>query len=97
MSWEIESLTTLIDKPLSGEWGNDGGEINVLRTTNFRNDGTLDFSNVVKRDIPAKKVEQKALKPGDTIIEKSGGSPSQPVGRVVYFNKSQAANNNRSF
>ena len=89
MSWEIESLTALIDKPLSGEWGNDIGEINILRTTNFRNDGTLDFSNVVKRDIPAKKVEQKALKPGDTIIEKSGGSPNQPVGRVVYFDESQ--------
>ena len=32
------------------------------------------------------KIEQKKLKKGDIIIEKSGGSPNQPVGRVVFFN-----------
>lgn len=37
------------------------------------------------RDIKNSKIQQKKLLPGDTIIEKSGGSPNQPVGRVVYF------------
>ncbi len=37
------------------------------------------------RDIKGSKIQQKKLLPGDTIIEKSGGSPNQPVGRVVYF------------
>ncbi len=32
-----------------------------------------------------KKVEAKKLRYGDIIIEKSGGSVDQPVGRVVYF------------
>ena len=82
----FESIEDLIYKPISGEWGDDVGEINVLRTTNFNNDGTLNLSEVVKRSIDLSKVEKKKLKYGDTIIEKSGGSPSQPVGRVVYFN-----------
>ncbi|MCU4177314.1 restriction endonuclease subunit S [Carboxylicivirga sp. N1Y90] len=80
-------LQELIEKPITGEWGSEGEVINVLRTTNFNNDGTLSFDNVVKRDIAQKKVEAKTLKRGDIIIEKSGGSPTQPVGRVVYFDK----------
>ncbi|HBY03300.1 MAG TPA: hypothetical protein DEH07_01875, partial [Desulfotomaculum sp.] len=39
------------------------------------------------RIIAAKKVREKSLKYGDIIIEKSGGSPTQPVGRVVFFEK----------
>lgn len=80
-------LKDIIEKPLTGEWGTDGDEVNVLRTTNFTNLGVIDFSNVVKRSISEKKVQQKKLLKGDIIIEKSGGSPKQPVGRVVFFNE----------
>lgn len=78
-------LKNIIEKPISGEWGIDGNKIKVLRTTNFTNVGRINLSNVVLRDIDPKKVEAKKLKPGDIIVEKSGGSPTQPVGRVVYF------------
>ncbi|TYA55704.1 restriction endonuclease subunit S [Formosa maritima] len=78
-------LKDLVEKPISGEWGTDGGDIKVLRTTNFTNEGIIDYSNVVLRNIDERKVNSKKLKPGDIIIEKSGGSPKQPVGRVVYF------------
>jgi len=80
-----KSLTEIIEKPISGEWGSDGNSVKVIRTTNFTNEGRLDLRNVVTRDIPAKKVDLKRLQPGDIIIEKSGGSPTQPVGRVVFF------------
>ena len=86
MKYETVKLKKIIDGPFSGEWGNSEGTINVLRTTNFNNDGSLNLSEVVKRNISEKKIVQKSLKPGDIIIEKSGGSPNQPVGRVVYFN-----------
>lgn len=81
-------LYEIIEKPLSGEWGNDdetGEGIPVLRTTNFTNDGVIDYTNVVTRIIDANKVKEKFLRNGDIIIEKSGGSPTQPVGRVVLF------------
>lgn len=87
MSINFVRLKDVINKPISGEWGEGEGDVNVLRTTNFTNDGKLDLSEVVQRNIESKKIEQKQLIFGDTIIEKSGGSPSQPVGRVVYFDQ----------
>jgi type I restriction enzyme S subunit len=87
MSLNFVSLKEVISKPISGEWGDGEGITNVLRTTNFTNDGKLDLNEVVQRNIDQKKVEKKQLIYGDTIIEKSGGSPSQPVGRVVYFDQ----------
>ena len=83
--WEKALLKDVINKPLSGEWGDGEGETKVIRTTNFTNEGVLDLSDVVKRNIPVKKIESKRLQYGDIIIEKSGGSPTQPVGRVVHF------------
>ncbi|MGO5010650.1 restriction endonuclease subunit S [Niallia sp. Sow4_A1] len=79
----------LLVNVISGEWGNElnGKEgVKVIRTTNFTNIGKLDLEKeVVTRDIDEKKIEQKKLQYGDIIIEKSGGSPDQPVGRVVFF------------
>ena len=86
----IEQITNLIEKPISGEWGKEpliDPIIKVLRSTNFTNDGKLDLSNVVERSISQNKIELKSLKYGDIIIEKSGGSPNQPVGRVVYYDQ----------
>ena len=73
---------------MSGEWGvepEDDYGVKIIRTANFTNLGVIDFSKIVFRKIEPKKVEQKKLISGDVIIEKSGGSPTQPVGRVVYF------------
>ena len=84
-------MTKLIDitgKALSGEWGTDdldGTGIRVLRTTNFTNDGVVDYNDVVTRKIAKKNLDSKYLRHGDIIIEKSGGSDKQPVGRVIYF------------
>ena len=80
-------LNEVISEKITGDWGDEGDKVNVLRTTNFTNDGVIDYSNVVTRDIPEKVIERKKLDQGDVIIEKSGGSPSQPVGRVVYFDR----------
>ncbi len=85
--WESVKIKDFIVKPISGEWGDGEGNINVIRTTNFTNEGKLDLSELVQRNIDKKKVEQKKLLFGDTIIEKSGGSPTQPVGRVVFFDQ----------
>ena len=85
MKWEKYKLSSLVEKPISGEWGDGEGSIKVIRSTNFTNDGALDLKDVVSRNIPQNKVDKKQLKKGDVIIEKSGGSPNQPVGRVVHF------------
>ena len=85
-------MTKLIDitgKALSGEWGTDdetGEGIPVLRTTNFTNEGVVNYNDVVTRTITKKNIADKFLRKGDIIIEKSGGSDKFPVGRVIYFN-----------
>ena len=84
----MAKLIEITGKVLSGEWGTDdetGNGIPVLRTTNFTNEGIVDYSNVVTRNIVKKGIEEKYLRNGDIIIEKSGGSDKQPVGRVIYF------------
>lgn len=85
--WNMVKLRSIVLPPMSGEWGDDGDTVKVLRTTNFTNEGRLDLEKVVSRHIDSKKIEKKKLQFGDTIIEKSGGSPNQPVGRVVYFDE----------
>ena len=87
-----DTMTKLIDitgKALSGEWGSDdetGDGIPVLRTTNFTNEGVVNYNDVVTRIITKKNIDNKFLRKGDIIIEKSGGSDKFPVGRVIYFN-----------
>jgi type I restriction enzyme S subunit len=81
------SLKDIIQKPITGEWGSDGEGIKVIRTTNFTNQGVLNLDKIVSRDVSENKIAQKKLQKGDVIIEKSGGSPTQPVGRVVYFDE----------
>lgn len=88
----MKKLINITGKALSGEWGIDDEEgigIPVLRTTNFTNDGIIDYSNVITRTITKKNIADKFLRKGDIIIEKSGGSDNQPVGRVVYFDNDE--------
>jgi len=84
---ERKELYKVISKRIPGEWGDAEGNVKVLRTANFTNDGKINFSNVVSRKIDNKNLEKKKLIPGDIIIEKSGGGPKQPVGRVVFFDR----------
>ena len=82
-------LHNIFEKSINGEWGNEdsgkGEATAVIRTSNFLNSGRLNLDNIVCREIDKDKNSDKILRTGDIIIEKSGGSPNQPVGRVVYF------------
>ena len=81
-------LSDCIGITFPGEWGeddSDGTGVKVIRTTNFTNSGKLDLTNVVTRKIDPAKIDKKHLIPGDIILERSGGTADNPVGRVVYF------------
>ena len=47
----------------------------------------MDESDIAYLDVEVKKFEKRRLKFGDVILEKSGGGPKQPVGRVALFVK----------
>ena len=57
----------------------------VIRNTNFSKDCRLKLDDVAYLDVETKQYSSRKLKPGDIIIEKSGGSEKQPVGRPVLF------------
>jgi len=85
---KVIPIADLIEEKISGEWGSEstnGSGTKVLRTTNFTNEGRLRLDAIVERQIEKEVVQRKRLRYGDTIVEKSGGSPNQPVGRVVLF------------
>ena len=57
----------------------------VVRNTNFTSDGRIDLSDVAVLDVEERHLAKRELRQNDIIIEKSGGGPKQPVGRVVLF------------
>lgn len=61
--------------------------VNVIRNTNFSKEGLLDDSNIANLPVEISTYKKRKLEFGDIILEKSGGGPNQPVGRVVFFNK----------
>ncbi len=61
--------------------------VGVIRNANFTKDFTLRYDNVEYLDVEEKQYVKRKLQRGDLIIEKSGGSEKQPVGRAVLFDK----------
>lgn len=61
--------------------------VKVLRGTNFTMTGHTDYNDVATIDVEKIKFDNRQLEKGDIVIEKSGGSETQAVGRVIYFEK----------
>jgi type I restriction enzyme, S subunit len=85
--WNTTLLVNLLESQQGGDWGDDIGEsaLSVLRSTNFTNRGTLNYNDVATRYFPAAKTDKLGLKRNDVLLERSGGSPTQPVGRVGFI------------
>ena len=83
----VAALRDLLELADAGVWGDEdpASGTSVLRSTNFRADGRLDFVNLSFRKLEEPKRTQKTLRVGDILLEKSGGGPKQPVGRVCLF------------
>lgn len=87
--WQKHKIKYLISKPIAGAWGtepqNDDNDITCVRVADF-NEYDIKTDNLTIRNIEAK--TEQILKPGDLLLEKSGGGEKTPVGRVVLFNQS---------
>lgn len=90
---ERVKLGELLLDTFSGEWGTGEGEslTPVLRTSNFNEDGSLDYSTPAMRCIPERKVTKKRMVRGDIILEKSGGTPKRPVGIMAFYDSDTLA------
>ncbi|OGK19019.1 hypothetical protein A3D80_03465 [Candidatus Roizmanbacteria bacterium RIFCSPHIGHO2_02_FULL_40_13b] len=88
-NWQTKKLSETCDF-YNGLWkGKEPPYINigVIRNTNITKDGRLDDSDVAYLDVEKKQFANRKLMYGDIVLEKSGGGPKQPVGRVIIFNK----------
>lgn len=89
--WEKKRLKSTVLSCQNGIWGNesagDNSDISCIRVADFdrisyRIQNTVEYT---KRSIPDKQRENKLLKYGDLLLEKSGGGETQPVGAVMLF------------
>ena len=86
-SWQARSLETIATFS-NGLWKGKKGpfrRVKVLRNTNFRPHGIISFEDVAEIDVESRQFQKRQLRRGDIILERSGGGPKQPVGRVVLF------------
>jgi type I restriction enzyme S subunit len=89
--WEYKTIGDLCDK-INGLWkGKTEPFVNVgvIRNANFTKSFTLSFDNIEYLDVEAKQYKTRKLQIGDLIVEKSGGSEKQPVGRTVLFDREE--------
>jgi len=86
--FDIFQIKEALVKNDAGDWGDEPKEdaIGVIRSTNFTNEGKLNLMDVAFRSLKPNKREEKRLEQGEILIERSGGSDNQPVGRVVLIN-----------
>lgn len=96
--YNTKILKELVIKICSGHWGYDAPQNDdkkykkclVIRSTEFDNNFGLSIeksSRTKYRYIEKENLENLNIKLGDILIEKSGGSENQPVGRVGFITK----------
>ena len=83
-------LADIIDTFISGDWGEASvaeetpNAVYCIRGADIVPITNHSFDGIPQRFVFNKTKESKTLKTGDLIIEKSGGSPTQSTGRIVY-------------
>jgi type I restriction enzyme S subunit len=88
--WGTTNLKDILVRHLSGDWGEERGafKVNVLRSTNLTNEGKLDVSDVAVRCLRPEVARLLEPRKGDLLLERSGGGPDQPVGRIGFVESS---------
>jgi type I restriction enzyme S subunit len=85
---EGEPIGALLQHGIGGVWGQEPGRgdvnVTVYRSTEFGEWTDLSHTTVATRSISATQLRSRSLVSGDILIEKSGGTPTRPVGRVVW-------------
>jgi type I restriction enzyme S subunit len=87
-------LAQFIEDAIGGLWGNapetanvDETDVLVVRGADFKNWNERRALDAAPRRVPSRFLERRRLNPGDLVLEVSGGSPAQPVGRVLMVDE----------
>ena len=85
--WEENPLSAYLSEPSTGDWGKDEPTGNYTqRAYCIRGADIMSVADLPIRYI-LKKNSHKFLRPNDTVIEVSGGSPTQATGRSAYISE----------
>ena len=85
--WAVTTIKELCEN-INGLWkGKKEPFVNVgvIRNANFTKDFQLDYSKIEYIDVEQRAFNQRHLKNGDLVVEKSGGSDNNPVGRAILY------------
>lgn len=88
-SFKVVNMGALFDYYIGGGWGNDDVsqdypvEANVIRGADFPNIWKYDISSCPRRYHKISNYKSRQLVDGDIVMEISGGTAEQPVGRTV--------------
>jgi type I restriction enzyme, S subunit len=90
--WAEISLAEVIVHKIGGEWGEDApGEgliaVRVVRGTEYREWERNKGKTAAQRWLQSTHLASRELRPGDIVIEISGGGPEQPVGRILLIDE----------
>ena len=84
-------IADIIKTFISGDWGSEvpteetPNAVYCVRGADIVPISNNDFSNIPLRYISDKSLESRLLQSGDIVVEKSGGSPTQSTGRVIFI------------
>lgn len=89
--WEVRRLKTFVSSSTNGVWGNEpknnDEDVYCIRVADI---DLLTYGiseeKLTIRNISKEEQDNRLLKKGDLIIEKSGGGELSPVGRIVIYN-----------
>lgn len=87
--WDIFSLKRAVDGCINGVWGDEPDGNNdsiVVRVADFdRETLRVGIEKLTLRSVPERDKQNRLVRPGDLLIEKSGGGDKTLVGCVVLF------------
>ena len=90
---EPMKLSEIIEVFIAGDWGNESSSpearcaVSCVRGADIVPISNNEFADIPLRYVSNRSFQQKTLQVGDIVVEKSGGSPSQSTGRVVYISQ----------
>jgi len=89
--WDRVAIGATLEHAIGGTWGSEApddsntDECFVLRGTDFPGLRGGEFREVPRRFVPARTLSSRLLRDNDIVLEVSGGSKDQPVGRAVFI------------
>ena len=91
-TWQTARLGDVLALNQPGAWGDeptdDDPGVRVLRAADLTRDGRVETATAARRRLSERDRERRLMRNGDLILERSGGGPTAPVGRVALIEES---------